>query len=51
MAQRELSARPDAERLALLRPLGVSWVVLERAALTGFPCGYANEAVKVCRLP
>jgi hypothetical protein len=51
VAQRELSARPDAERLAVLRPLGVSWVVLERPALTGFACGYANEAVKVCRLP
>jgi hypothetical protein len=51
MAQTELSARPDAERVAVLRPLGVNWVVLEREALTGFACGYANEAVKVCRLP
>jgi len=51
MAQTELSARPDAERVAVLKPLGVNWVVLEREALTGFVCGYANEAVKVCRLP
>jgi len=51
LVQKELSAKPDAERIALLRPLGVSWVVLEREALTGFVCGYANEAVKVCRLP
>jgi hypothetical protein len=51
VAQKELSARPDAERIAVLRPLGATWVVLEREALTGFVCGYANEAVKVCRLP
>ncbi len=51
IAQKELSAKPDVERIAALRPLGVSWVVLEREALTGFVCGYANEAVKVCRLP
>ncbi len=51
LVQKELSAKPDAERIAVLRPLGVSWVLLEREALTGFVCGYANEAVKVCRLP
>jgi hypothetical protein len=34
-----------------LRPLGVTWVVLEREAVTAFVCGYANEVVKVCRLP
>jgi hypothetical protein len=51
VVQKELSTKPDAERIDMLRPLGVSWVVLEREALTGFVCGYANEAVKVCRLP
>jgi len=29
----------------------VTWVVLERGAVTAFLCDYANEAVKVCRLP
>jgi hypothetical protein len=51
VAQVELSAQPDAQRLAVLRPLGVTWVVLERDATTDFACAYANEAVKVCRLP
>jgi hypothetical protein len=51
VAQAEVGAKPDVERLAVLRPLGVTWVVLEREAVTGFACAYANEAVKVCRLP
>jgi len=51
VAQAELNEEPDVERLAALRPLGVTWVVLERNAATGFVCAYANVAVKVCRLP
>jgi hypothetical protein len=51
VAQSELNAEADAQRIAALRPLGVTWVVLGRQAVTGFACAYANEAVKVCRLP
>jgi hypothetical protein len=51
VAQAELGTEPDARRIAVLRPLGVDWVVLEREAATSFLCEYANEAVKVCRLP
>jgi hypothetical protein len=51
IAQARLNAEPDARRIAVLRPLGVTWVVLERDAVTGFACVYANDAVKVCRLP
>jgi hypothetical protein len=50
-AQAKLNVEPDAERVAALRPLGVTWVVLKRTAATGFVCEYANELVKVCRLP
>jgi hypothetical protein len=50
-AQQRLSQKTDAERLAALRPLSVSWVVLEASAATTFDCPYANAAVKVCRLP
>jgi hypothetical protein len=50
-AQAQLNIKTDAERVAALRPLGVTWVVLKRSAATGFACEYANEAVRVCRLP
>jgi hypothetical protein len=50
-AQAGLGTEPDAGRTAVLKPLGVTWVVLEREAVTGFACAYANEIVKVCRLP
>lgn len=51
-AQQGLSAAgtTDAQRVAALGPLGVSWVVLRAGAATGFDCPYANTAVKVCRL-
>jgi hypothetical protein len=46
-----LNTETDAERVAALHPLGVSWVVLDRGAATAFSCEFANGAVKVCRLP
>jgi hypothetical protein len=49
-AQTGLSEKTDEVRVQALKPLGVGWVVLEKNAVTGFPCDYANEAVKVCRL-
>ena len=52
-AQQALSApaTTDAERLSTLDSLGVSWVMLQPSATTGFDCPYSNSAVKVCRLP
>jgi hypothetical protein len=50
-AQTGLNTATDAQRIATLRPLGASWVVLPSEAATGFPCSYADETVKVCRLP
>jgi len=50
-AQVNLSGRTDAQRLQLLTPKGVNWIVLEAKAETGFACVFANAAVKVCRLP
>ena len=49
-AQATLSAETDAERVRALGPLGVSWVVLQADAATGFDCPYRNPAVQVCRL-
>jgi hypothetical protein len=49
-AQQGLSTKTDADRMAALSPLGVSWVVLQANAQTNFDCPYANAAVRVCRL-
>ncbi len=50
-AQTGLNTATDAARIAALRPLGVSWIVLPGATATGFMCPYTEEAAKVCRLP
>ena len=50
-AQAGLEQESDAAREAALRPLGVSWVVLGTDSVTGWECPYANDSVKVCRLP
>jgi hypothetical protein len=50
-AQERLDLESDAQRIASLKPLDVSWVVLKQAAATSFDCPYTNAAVKVCRLP
>jgi hypothetical protein len=41
----------DVSRIAALKSIGATWVVLERGAATGFGCAYEDESVKVCRLP
>jgi hypothetical protein len=50
-AQTGLNTSTDANRIAALQPLGVSWIVLPSNAPTNFPCDYADATVKVCRLP
>jgi hypothetical protein len=50
-AQKQLSTETDEKRISALKSFGVDWVVLEKNAITGFACDYANEAVKVCRMP
>jgi hypothetical protein len=50
-AQTGLNTASDASRITVLRPLGVSWIVLPDTAATSFLCDYSDEAVKVCRLP
>jgi hypothetical protein len=51
-AQQRLSAptTTDADRLAVLRPLGVTWLVLDASATTHLDCPYKNSVVKVCWL-
>jgi hypothetical protein len=46
----QLNSATDEQRLARLRPLGVSWIVLPAQASTGFPCPFTNTRVRVCRL-
>ena len=51
-AQRGMSSpeETDAEREERLRPLGVSWVVLQAEARTRLECPFRNGVVEVCRL-
>ncbi|WP_348266030.1 hypothetical protein P8936_08875 [Edaphobacter paludis] len=51
IVQARINTESDAQRTAALKPLGVTWVVLKREAITEFPCAYTNAEVKVCRLP
>ncbi len=50
-AQTNLEAEPDSIREAKLRPLGVTWAVLQTTSETAWSCPYRNLTVKVCRLP
>jgi hypothetical protein len=49
-AQREIASMSDAQRVAVLVPLGATWMVLPAGARTAMPCPYRNDAVLVCRL-
>ena len=49
--QSGLATATDADRLARVRPLGATWILLPATASTGFHCPYQNTAAKVCRLP
>lgn len=51
IAQARINSESDAQRMAALKPVGVSWIVLKEETKTGFDCLYANATVKVCRLP
>lgn len=51
IAQSGLNMESDADRLRKLSPNGVTWVVLNAEAQTGWNCPYRNEAAKVCRVP
>jgi hypothetical protein len=49
-ATAQLNNATDAQRLARLHPLGVTWIVLPASAATRFPCPFVNPRVRVCRL-
>jgi hypothetical protein len=40
----------DQQRLASLRPLGATWIMLPGTSKTSLPCPYRNSTVQVCRL-
>jgi hypothetical protein len=41
----------DEQRIARLRPAGVTWILLSAHSATRFDCPYRNSIVLVCRLP
>jgi hypothetical protein len=49
-ATEHLDSATDAQRLARLKPFGVTWIVLPAEASTGFPCPFINARVRVCRV-
>lgn len=50
-AQEGLAKAADAVRVARVKPLGASWILLPAKATTTLPCPYANAVAKVCRIP
>ncbi|HEX3472111.1 MAG TPA: DUF6798 domain-containing protein, partial [Silvibacterium sp.] len=49
-AQAGLDQFTDPERLARLRPLGATWLLLSSNAETSLPCPYHNSVAQVCHL-
>jgi hypothetical protein len=49
-ATEHLNSATDEQRLARLKPFGVTWIVLPAEASTGFPCPFINARVRVCRV-
>lgn len=50
-AQKGLDRATDAQRSIAFRSMRADWMVLSSTATTDFPCVYANQAAKVCRMP
>ena len=50
-AQTGLNRGVGPAEIARLRAYAVDWVVVTRNTPVEFPCTYANDAVKVCKLP
>jgi hypothetical protein len=49
-AEAGVNRMTDSERVATLRPLGVTWLLLAPDAVTGFSCPYRNRVVAVCEM-
>jgi hypothetical protein len=49
-AQLGLDDLSDQERIARLKPFGVTWLLLPSSAATSFPCPFQNAVAKVCRM-
>ncbi|MGC2503439.1 MAG: hypothetical protein WA400_15050 [Silvibacterium sp.] len=49
-AQVGLDNMSDQERIARLKPFGVTWLLLPSSAATNFPCPFENAVAKVCRM-
>jgi hypothetical protein len=49
-ATEHLNSATDEQRLARLKPFGVTWIVLPAEASTSFACPFINARVRVCRV-
>ena len=50
-ATEHFSQWTDAQRIQVLAPYHVNWIVLPASSATQFTCPYVNSAVRVCQLP
>jgi hypothetical protein len=50
VADMHVDAMADEQRIAVLRPLGATWILLSPSAKTHLPCPWHNGVVQVCRL-
>ena len=49
-AELHVNRMTDAQRLAILRPLGANWILLRPSAVTDLRCPWHNSVVKICQL-
>ena len=49
-AQLRLNSATDEERIARLKPFGVTWLVLPASSITKMQCPFANAVARVCKL-
>ncbi|HVT96671.1 MAG TPA: hypothetical protein VHE33_04140 [Acidobacteriaceae bacterium] len=49
-AQLDANSMTDSQRIAALKPLGATWMLLPPQTGTDLPCPYRNSVVAVCRM-
>jgi len=48
--EQDVDRMTDSQRIAALKPLGATWLLLPPNAATELPCPYSNAVVRICRM-